>query len=103
MKEIVIDLRKDNIQLNETYLGVVGAAIKYALTAMFPGSGTKLKIFGDDVPINRFLGALAAEKRYLDSYNKSGLTDPKTYKNKYSLDSAIESFEKETGLKWPLK
>ena len=103
MKEIVIDLRKTNEQLNESVLASLGGLIKYALTAMFPGSDTRLKIFGDDIPIRRLVGALTSEKRYLDSYNRHGLTDPKTYNNKYKLDSAIKAFEKETGLKWPLK
>jgi len=103
MKEIVVDLRKTEEQLNEGYLTSLGSVIKYALNSMFPGSDTTLKIVGDDIPIRRFVGALASEKKYLDSYNRYGLTDPKTYNNKYKLDTAIKAFERETGLKWPLK
>jgi len=103
MKEIVVDLRKSEEQLNESYLTSLGSVIKYALNSMFPESNTMLKIVGQDIPIRRFVSALASEKKYLDSYNRYGLTDPKTYNNKYQLDSAIKAFERETGLKWPLK
>ena len=32
-----------------------------------------------------------------------GLGDRKTYESRYKLDSAVKNFERETGLKWPMK
>ena len=101
MDNIVIDFR--NKELNESYLTAMGTVIKYALEHMFPGSQTRMDVYGTPEQTKTFIDALKAERKYLDVYNRFGLTDPKTYSNKYKLDSAIKSFESTTGVKWPFK
>jgi hypothetical protein len=39
----------------------------------------------------------------MDSYIKNGLDDPRTLSNRHSLEKAVHAFEKQTGLKWPIK
>jgi len=92
-------------QVNESYLVALGGMIKYVLRRMFaPGSGPKFfKVRGTNSEINSLLKAIGAEKKYLDSFMKFGLDDPKTYKNSRKLAGATKGFEKITGLKWPLK
>ena len=46
---------------------------------------------------------LGSEARYVKAARDYGLTDPRTFKSKNKLTSAIKGFEKVTGLKWPFK
>jgi len=46
---------------------------------------------------------LAGEKRYLSSMSQYGLDNPRTFKDRFKLDRAVKSFEKDTGLVWPFK
>jgi len=101
MDKIVVDFREK--ELNESYLTAIGGVIKYALEHMFPGSKTGMDVYGTPSQTSTFIDALKSERRYLDYYNRFGLTDPKTYSSKYKLDGAIQSFESATGVKWPFK
>ena len=46
---------------------------------------------------------MGSEKKYGDAYLKYGLNDPKVLKDRIALEKAIYRFERDTGLKWPLK
>ena len=73
---------------------------------MFAESGesfTNFYVKGKRPDVITFGAALGAEKKYMDSYLKHGLNDPRVLKNRYSLERAIQNFERETGIKWPLK
>ena len=85
---IEINLGKTSEEkLDESFLRMFGASLKIILQ----------RILGDDIyTLNR-------EKRYMQSYAKYGLNDPKTYELKYKLDQAVQNFEKSTNLKWPFK
>jgi len=105
--ELVIDFEelKKN-QLNESFLAMFGGTIKLLLDAMFaPPSGTPsyYQFKGSQADISAFARALGGEKRYIQAVKKHGLDNPKTFKSKSSLDKAIKSFEKQTGIKWPFK
>ena len=39
----------------------------------------------------------------MEAFNKYGLGDPRLRNNKLALEKAIYNFERETGLKWPVK
>ena len=43
------------------------------------------------------------EKDYALNYLEFGLGDPKVADSKIELENSIHGFEKETGLKWPLR
>ena len=67
------------------------------------GFDVPLQVRGTSSQIDSFMKTLGSEKRYMDSYMKHGLNDPKTMDSKYTLGRAVERFEKETGLRWPFK
>tara|TARA_R110002012_G_scaffold10463_3_gene47863 strand:+ start:1972 stop:2298 length:327 start_codon:yes stop_codon:yes gene_type:complete len=67
------------------------------------GVDVPLRVKGTTSQIDSFTKTLHSEKRYMDSYMKNGLNDPKTMNSKYTLGKAVERFEKETGLLWPFK
>ena len=93
-------------QVDESYLYALGGVIKYIMKRMFvPGGGgpPSFKARGTRSEIDSFLKALGAEKKYLDSFMKLGLDNPKTYSNSRKLAGAARNFEKVTKLKWPFK
>jgi len=109
IEEIHIDLTKGK-DLNEFYdfynLATMGAQLKTIMGIMF-GSGSQNpfggKITGSPQQIKSFARALAAEKMYMDAFNKHGLNNSSTYSSRGLLDRAISSFERDTGIPWPFK
>ena len=106
-EKIIINL--DEVKLLKEYnpfLVSFGAKVKAMLYDMFAQPGETFYNFyvtGRKPDVTAFAAALASEKKYMDSYLKHGLGDPKVLSNRYSLERAIEKFERETGIKWPLK
>jgi hypothetical protein len=99
--EIDLNVAKKG-ELNESFLMMLGGAIQILLRSMF-GTGPSFtgSIKGTPQQIEAFSKTLAGEKRYMDSFHKFGLSDPRTYKSKNMLDKAIQGFEKVTKIKWP--
>jgi hypothetical protein len=94
-----------NNQINESFLEMFGTAVKLILRRMF-GQDVFLPpitVSGDPYQVESFAKALAGERRYFDSYVRHGLNDPRTYKSKYELESAVSKFERDTNIKWPFK
>jgi len=52
---------------------------------------------GKKEDVKTFLNTVKKEKKYMDSYIKNGLNDPKTVKNKSMLKGAISKFERQKG------
>ena len=104
LTEITIDFNKirDN-RLDESFLSMFGFWIKEILQRMFGGSNIPVSIKGNPVEVNAFAKALGGEKRYIETAKKYGLDDPRTYKDRAKLESAVSSFERTTGIKWPFK
>ena len=90
-------------ELEEGPLRLFGSAIKYILNRMFGGGARSIRVRGTRREIDSFTRTLGREKRYMDSYINNGLDDPRTLNNRHSLERAVRAFEKETGLKWPIK
>ena len=90
-------------ELEEGPLRIFGSTIKWILNRMFGGGYPAVRVRGTRREINSFTQALGREKRYMDSYIKNGLDDPRTLNNRHSLERAVRAFEKQTGLKWPIK
>ena len=100
-----LNANKDGL-LTESWLAMFGGAVKYLLQGMFgdekrsygaldtiiKGTPTQIASFGD---------TLSKEKRYMETFLKHGLNDPRSFKSKANLNKAIASFERETGIKWP--
>ena len=108
--DIKIDLEKlkDN-KLNESFAAEFAGQIKYLLRHLYAGPLTHgvqpsgIAVTGKKSDLSRFSDVISREKKYMDSYMKHGLGNPKVRNNKMALDKAIYSFEKETGLLWPIK
>ncbi len=97
--EIVIDLTT----LKQGIMTSLSAEIERLLNMLLTGSYFPVKIKGSPRQIYRFISAMAAEKKYITSFNQYGLNNPATYKSRYQLDRVIKKFERDTGLVWPFK
>ena len=111
---IVIDLTNKR-QLNESWLRMIGSWSKTLLRQMF-GKDFKLNmtlneeddenqlkfiIRGEAEDIKAYADALFMEKEYLEAYSQFGKDHPMTNKQRRLLDSAVQTFESKTGIKWP--
>jgi len=122
---VVIDLDKDN-RLNESFLTMFGSTVREVLERMFGrvpslqdlGQALDLKeeaeadtspnkynvkIKGSKPDVKAFLGALVAEKSYMQAHMDFGVEDDRTREAKYNLDEKVQNFEETTGLVWPFK
>ena len=105
-EEVVLDfsMAKDIEPLDESWLRMFGFWTKLILRKMFGEDlGIPVKLKGKKRDVESFYKALVKEKTYLKTYKKYGLDDPRTYKTRYKLESAVSDFERKTGLKWPFK
>tara|TARA_B100000029_G_C17416145_1_gene902561 strand:+ start:161 stop:511 length:351 start_codon:yes stop_codon:yes gene_type:complete len=104
LSEVCIDLTTARSgELSESFLGMFGYGIKMILRRMFGGDSVPVRVKGTKSDIAAFTSVLGKEKRYLDTWSKYGLDNPRTYKNKAQLQSSVKKFERKTGLKWPFK
>ena len=104
MVPIVIDLDKakqDN--LDESFLVTFGWAIKKLLKAVLGDISLPVHLKGNPADVKSFLGALGAEKSFIQDYKKFGLDNTRTYKSQAMLDAAVGNFERKTGIKWPFE
>ena len=99
---IVIDLNeaKQN-RLDESFLATFGWAVKKLLKAVLGDVSIPVHLKGNPGEVSSFLGALGAEKSYVQSFKDYGLDNPHTYRNKFELDNKISKFERKTGITWP--
>jgi hypothetical protein len=88
-------------ELNESFLAMFGYWVKVLLKRIFGGSQVPVNIKGTRSEVSAFADALGRERDYMTSLRRHGLDDKRTFSNKYKLDKAVQSFEQETGLKWP--
>ena len=109
LTEIVLDLgaqRKEELSEFFNRLSMFGGWIKWMLKQMFgstPASRIPVKIKGNRSEIESFSKAMAKEKDFISLAARYGLSDPRTYKSKAKLQSAVNNFERQTGIKWPLR
>ena len=106
LQEIVIDFNEmRSSELNESFYNALGARIRLAIDATF-GYGffpSRLRINGTEREARAFVNALKSEAKYVKAAKDYGLTNPRTFKFKNKLTTAVKGFEKATGLKWPFK
>jgi|TARA_B100000287_G_C20519274_1_gene736248 hypothetical protein len=104
LSDVVIDLNvADSGELNESFLRMFGYWTKKILERIFGGSGIPVQVRGTRSQVDSFASALGREKKYMQAINDYGLDDPRTYKQRGRLDSAVAKFERTTGLVWPFK
>ena len=108
LKEIHIDLHQlKSTVLNESAVVKMAGEIRYLLYHLMgpsdPYYQRGVKITGNRQDLERFKTVISKEKRYMDAYLKYGLNDSRVLNNRASLEKAIYNFERDTGIKWPLK
>ena len=96
---LVIEL--NNKTLDESFLRSFGWLVQKALERMFGSNGSPIQLRGTKSQIRTFSNAISSEKRYMDALSQHGLDSPHTFRNKSSLEQAINKFERATGIKWP--
>lgn len=102
MDKIVFEFPEENA-LNERFISTFGISLKSLMTKMFGGERVPILVKGTPRQVKAFARALVSEKDYYTKYKRYGLNDPKTYRSKFRLKRAIAQFERNTGIKWPLK
>ena len=102
---VVINLNASREEkLNESFLTMFGGAIETLLTQMFGHTDVVSTVVrGTPSQIASFGDALSQEKRYMETFLKHGLNDPRSFRTRHELEGAVANFEKETGIKWPFK
>jgi hypothetical protein len=97
----VLDL---NVQeIDEALLMRKGMMIKRIMRSMFGAPALPFQVKGSPSQLAAFAAALGKEKSFMEAFSKLGLDNPRTYKSKGELDSAVKQFERVTKLKWPFK
>ena len=104
-KPMTIDLNAHaNGELNESFIKMFGSFVKVAMRYVFGDNvAIPVNVKGTKRQIGDFANVLGKEKRYLQAYQKYGLDNPMTHRNRASLNSAVRNFEKSTKIKWPFK
>ena len=106
LQPIVLNLNahKEGL-INESWLAMFGGAIEMVLKRMFGGdtgaSQSRFAVRGSPTQVAAFGDALGKEKKYMESFLKYGLNDPRSFSSKAQLNRAVTNFESETGIKWP--
>jgi hypothetical protein len=119
---IKIDLEKlKSDMLNESFVAQFAADVKYVLghilaKPLIPSiydireaeeeseeSDSQLVIKGSKKDLKIFADVIDKEKDYALKYLEFGLGNPEVTDSKMELEKSIYDFEKETGLKWPLR
>lgn len=110
---IVLNLHQTKTnKLNESFLRMFGGIVKTILKGMFGESSpikeenqsnNHISVKGTKQEVNSFIDTLSKEKQYIESFLEHGIAGEETKEKKYQLNDSIESFEKTTGLIWPIK
>jgi hypothetical protein len=103
-EDLILDFTKLDEGLAEQGAKLKGALMQLlGLSDYFRFFPAPSSIRGTRSQVSSFQTAAKSEKKYLDAVKRHGLNDPKTFSSKSRLNNAIRNFERETGMKWPLK
>ncbi len=104
-KPMTIDLNAAaNGELNESFLKMFGNVVKVAMRYVFGDNvSVPVNVKGTKKQIGDFASVLGREKKYLSAYQRYGLDNPVTHRNRAGLKTAVRNFEKSTKIKWPFK
>ncbi len=125
LQPVVVNLNVNNEEaMNESFIQAFGDIVKSFVGYMFKdappavgpsvsqrarmeeadgvSSAPQAKIVGTPTQISAFGNALSKEKKYMETFLKHGLNDPRSFATHAELNKAVANFEKETGIKWPL-
>jgi hypothetical protein len=108
LRDIHINLESLKSQtLSESAVVKMAGEIKYLLYHLMgpstPWLTKNVRVTGKRDDLEKFQDAISKEKKYMDAYLKYGLNDSRVLNNRFRLEQAVYKFERETGIKWPLK
>ena len=81
---------------------MLGFGVKSILGAMFGGDSVPVNVVGSRSDVASFTKTIGREKKYMDSIRKFGLDNPKTFKNKSKLTSAISDVHQKNRIEMAL-
>ena len=107
-EEIIIDLGTEGVLTEFSQLQAMASKIKLVLMGMMGTTDLSklaipVRVVGNPSQVASFTKTLNREKRYLQSWKKHGLDNPKTWERKADLDRSAKAFQKATGMQWPFK
>lgn len=102
-EKVIIDFNDPLLREGIIYTQFVKQVNDLMLSLINANIDVPVALRGTQAQVDSFFDALRRERRYMNSYVKHGLNDPKTLNYRHRLDGAVGRFEKETGLKWPFK
>jgi REP element-mobilizing transposase RayT len=89
--------------VKESWTGMLSSWVNWFLQDVKLDSPFKmLSIKGKPNQVKAFINALKEEKKYAIIAKELGTKDRKLFEQKQQLEKAVEEFEKETGIKWPV-
>lgn len=101
---LIVDLGSSRRgELDESFLRMFGSGVQAIMRNMFGGPHVPVTVKGTRSQVESFSKVLTKEKAYLETWSELGLDNPKTYKSKFKLDTAVRQFERKTGLTYPFK
>lgn len=110
MEENVYHINLNQVKgdlLNENAYAQFGATVKMWLQTLLGGrpfhTAPKFKISGTRGDINSFMKTIGSQTKYIKAASALGLDDPRTFMNKSKFETALRNFERQTGVKWPVR
>lgn len=100
-----IKIAQNNKNINEGYADVIAFWVSSLLNVIYDtgDAQNKFNLKGSKEDISALVHLIGLEKRYINTAMSVGMDKPQTLKVKTMLDSAINSFETKTNIKWPFK
>jgi len=103
---INLDEVKNNL-LSEGSYTQFGSMVKMWLQTLLGGrpfsTVPKFKISGSKGDIGSFMKTIGSQSKYIKAASALGLDDPRTFMNKSRFQTALRNFERQTGIKWPVR
>lgn len=97
--ELILEMK--NRSNNKGSLEALAHVVRKTLDNEYQGPPVKIK--GKPEQVNSLKIVLKAERKYADLYQQHGPDFQQTIKAMHELQSAIDTFERQTGLQWPLR
>lgn len=93
--------------LNENMYTQFGAIVKMWLQTLLGGrpfhTAPKFRISGAKGDINSFMKTIGSQSKYIKAATALGLDDPRTFMNRSKFETALRNFERQTGIRWPVR
>ena len=89
--------------INEQYLASFANKVEQILKSMVTGKHAPVSVKGNKQQLKSFAKALGDEKKYILALSDTNVANPETMSIRHDLENSIANFEKNTGIKWPVR